>query len=33
MAGNVLASIPLLIMFIFGMRHFISGITSGAVKL
>lgn len=33
MAGNVIASIPLLIMFIFGMRSFISGITSGAVKL
>ena len=33
MAGSVLASIPLLIMFFFGMRSFISGITSGAVKL
>ncbi|MGI6379667.1 MAG: carbohydrate ABC transporter permease [Anaerolineae bacterium] len=33
MAGNVIASIPLLIMFFFGMRSFISGITSGAVKL
>jgi ABC-type glycerol-3-phosphate transport system permease component len=33
MAGSVLASIPLLIVFIFGMRNFISGITSGAVKL
>ena len=33
MAGNVIASFPLLIMFIFGMKHFISGITSGAIKL
>ncbi len=33
MAGNVMASIPLLIMFIFGMKYFISGITTGAVKL
>lgn len=33
MAGNVIASIPLLLMFIFGMRSFMSGITSGALKL
>lgn len=33
MAGNVMASIPLLVMFIFGMKYFISGITTGAVKL
>jgi len=33
MAGNVIASIPLLIMFIFGMKYFVSGIMSGAVKL
>ncbi len=33
MAGNVIAAVPLLIMLIFGMKSFISGITSGAVKL
>jgi ABC-type glycerol-3-phosphate transport system permease component len=33
MAGNVIAAIPLLIMFVFGMKSYISGITTGAVKL
>ena len=32
MAANVIASIPLLILFLFGMKYFIRGITSGAVK-
>jgi len=32
MAASVLASIPLVIMFLFSMRTFIAGITSGAVK-
>ena len=32
MAANVIASIPLLILFLFGMKYFVSGITSGAVK-
>jgi len=33
MAGNVLASLPLLVLFIFAMRTFIRGLTSGALKL
>ena len=32
MAANVIASIPLLILFLFGMKYFIRGITSGAIK-
>ncbi len=32
LAGYVLGSIPLLILFAFGMRYFIQGITSGALK-
>jgi len=32
MAGYVIASIPLLLMFIFTMRTFIAGLTSGAIK-
>ena len=31
-AGFFMASIPLLVLFCFNMRYFISGITSGAVK-
>jgi ABC-type glycerol-3-phosphate transport system permease component len=31
-AGYVISSIPLLIVFVFAMRQFISGLTSGAVK-
>lgn len=31
-AGYVFASVPQLIIFIFGMRYFIQGLTSGAVK-
>ncbi len=31
-AGYVLASIPLLILFMFTMRYFIAGLTSGAIK-
>lgn len=31
-AGYVLASIPLLILFVFTMRYFIAGLTSGAIK-
>jgi ABC-type glycerol-3-phosphate transport system permease component len=33
MAGYLMASIPLLIMFLFSMRLFISGIASGAIKM
>ena len=33
MAANVLAALPLILLFIFTMRTFISGITSGAMKL
>jgi ABC-type glycerol-3-phosphate transport system permease component len=32
-AGYVIASIPLLVLFLFSMRQFIEGITAGAVKL
>ncbi len=32
MAASVLASIPLVILFLFSMRSFIAGITAGAVK-
>ena len=31
-AGFVLASIPLVVLFLFTMRHFIAGLTSGAIK-
>ena len=33
MAASVLASIPLVLLFIFSMRTFIAGLTSGAVKM
>jgi len=33
MAGYVIASIPLIILFSFGMKQFIQGLTGGAVKL
>lgn len=32
MAGYIMASLPLLFLFSFGMKYYISGITSGAVK-
>jgi ABC-type glycerol-3-phosphate transport system permease component len=32
MAAYVVASVPLLIVFLFGMKYFIQGITSGAIK-
>lgn len=32
MAAYVVASVPLLIVFMFGMKYFIQGITSGAIK-
>ncbi len=31
-AGYVFASIPLFLVFIFGMRYFVEGLTSGAIK-
>lgn len=31
-AGYVFASLPLLILFVFGMKYYISGMTSGAIK-
>ena len=31
-AGYLLASVPLLFMFLFGMRYFIKGMTAGALK-
>ena len=31
-AGYVLASIPLIVLFMFTMRYFIAGLTSGAIK-
>ena len=33
MAASVIASIPLVIMFLFSMRTFIAGLTSGSVKM
>jgi ABC-type glycerol-3-phosphate transport system permease component len=33
MAGSVMASIPLIIIFIFAMRSFIEGLAAGAIKL
>ncbi|WP_308635447.1 carbohydrate ABC transporter permease [Paenibacillus silvisoli] len=33
MAGYVIASIPLLLLFVFGMRQFVAGLTGGAIKL
>ncbi len=32
MAAYVIASVPLMIMFLFGMKYFVQGITSGAIK-
>jgi cellobiose transport system permease protein len=32
MAGTLLAIIPLLVVFLFGARHFIRNIAAGAVK-
>jgi ABC-type glycerol-3-phosphate transport system permease component len=32
-AGSVIASVPLFVMFFFGMRHFVSGLLTGALKL
>jgi ABC-type glycerol-3-phosphate transport system permease component len=32
MAAYVVASVPLLIVFLFGMKYFIQGITAGAIK-
>ena len=31
-AGYLLAALPLLLMFLFGMRYFIRGLTAGALK-
>jgi ABC-type glycerol-3-phosphate transport system permease component len=33
MAGSVLASIPMILIFLVGMRSFIDGLSSGAIKL
>ena len=33
MAANLIAALPLVLIFVFSMRTFISGITSGAMKL
>jgi ABC-type glycerol-3-phosphate transport system permease component len=32
MAGGLLATLPLIVVFILFQRHFISGITTGAIK-
>jgi len=32
MAGMLLASIPMFVLFVFGQRYFIRGLTAGAVK-
>ena len=31
-AGYVFASLPMLLLFIFGMKYYVSGMTSGAIK-
>ena len=31
-AGYVIASLPLLVVFIFTARYFVAGLTSGAIK-
>lgn len=33
MAGYTLASVPVLVLFFFGVRQFVTGLTSGALKL
>jgi ABC-type glycerol-3-phosphate transport system permease component len=33
MAGYVVASVPLLILFFFTMRYFVEGLTAGALKV
>ena len=32
MAGMLLASVPMLLLYLFGQRFFIRGLTAGAVK-
>jgi multiple sugar transport system permease protein len=32
MAACVISAVPLLVLFLFGMKYFIQGITSGAIK-
>ena len=32
-AGYVLVSLPMIVMFLLGMRYYIGGLTSGAIKL
>ena len=31
-AGYTIASVPLIVLFLLTMRHFIAGLTSGAIK-
>ena len=31
-AGFVIASVPMIVLFMFTMRYFIAGLTSGAIK-
>jgi ABC-type glycerol-3-phosphate transport system permease component len=33
MAGYTIASVPLLLLFLFGMKQFVQGLTSGAIKI
>jgi len=33
MAGYTLSIIPLFLLFIFGMKHFVNGLTTGAIKM
>ncbi|WP_168120102.1 carbohydrate ABC transporter permease [Paenibacillus sp. HB172176] len=33
MAGYTIATLPLLLLFIFGMKQFVQGLTSGAIKI
>jgi len=33
MAGYTIAALPLLVLFAFGMRQFVAGLTAGALKL
>jgi multiple sugar transport system permease protein len=32
MAGYVLGSLPLIVVFAFGMKYYVAGLTQGAIK-
>ncbi len=33
MAGNILAALPLVVVFLFAVRYFVQGLTAGALKV